>query len=192
MIGYLNGKIILSKEDSIVVRTGGVGYTVYCPSSLLARTGEEVELFVTTVVREDAISLYGFETPEEQQIFDRLILVKGLGPKSAVAALSVLSCSDIINAVLTEDAAALCRIPNVGKKTAQQIILDLRDRLSDMPASAGGSGDPRLFAEAVDVLVSLGYSRSESRKAVSDTLSETGETDLSELIRLSVSRAAGR
>ena len=190
MIGYLKGSVLFVKDESLVINAGGVGYNVCCPLPLLARAEGEMELYVTTVVREDAITLYGFETRDDQKVFDKLMSVTGVGAKSALAALSVMSAGEIANAVIAEDVQTLCKIPKVGKKTAQQIILDLKDRLGDVPPDTGdGAADAAIVAEAVMVLTdALGFSRSEARKAVADIVSEGRSRDVSEIVTLALKR----
>ena len=192
MIGYLRGEVLLTKTDSLIINVGGVGYNVFCPASFLARASGTVEVFVTTVVREDAIALYGFETAEEQTVFEKLMSVSGVGAKSAVAALSVMTAGEIVNAILTEDVSALSQIPKVGKKTANQIILDLRDKLADVPVTASDDSiNAKQIAEAVDALTGLGYSSTDAKKAVKDAVSGMKSFDTAEIIRLALKQITG-
>lgn len=183
MIGYLRGKVLLVRQDSLILDVGGVGYSVCCPAPLLARAEGETELFVTTVVREDAITLFGFDTEEDQSIFEQLMSVNKVGARTALGALSVMTSAEIVNAVLTGDNAALARIPGVGRKITEQIILDLKDKLGDAPAGAGsGDKDTQLIARAVEALTGLGFTRSNAGKAVNDIMAAEGADDLSGLI----------
>ena len=151
---------------------------------------DEISLFITTVVKEDSISLYGFEGEDEQSVFEKLLSVSGLGVKSAMGALSSLSVGEIVSAVVNEDINILSQIPNVGKKTAQRMVLELKDKfininLSDEVKSI--SKDAVIISEAVDVLISLGYSRSDARKAVDMVYTKIEIKDTSVIIKKSLS-----
>ena len=177
MIARLTGELAESSCTACVVDAGGVGYDVSIPLSTfdkLPHLGERVRLYIHTQVREDAITLFGFATQEERELFQLLIGVNGVGPKAAVSLLSSISLPKLILAITAGDAKAL-KAPNVGPKTAQRIVLELRDKLSGAavqagmdPAAAGGLLEEHSpVGEAVSALVALGYTQSEAASAIS-------------------------
>lgn len=175
MIGWLRGRLLArTAEGEVLLDVGGVGYRVSVPGPLLARLGDlgsEVSLHVHTHVREDAIVLYGFATPEERRCFEALLGAHGVGPSLALAVLSLLTPPDLVRAVMEEDIGFLCGVPGVGRKTAARLVIDLRSRL-EIPALNGsevpGATDGQLNARA-DVrsaLAELGYGPDEIRHAL--------------------------
>ncbi len=177
MIAFLRGTLLEKHPNQVIVDTGGVGYDVLIPVSTfsaLPDAGAEVRLRVYTHVREDALSLFGFFTPEEKSIFERLISVSGIGPKLAITVLSGLNTADLAAAIRNSQIDQLVRIPGVGKKTAERIVLELKDKLDSigMTAAAGGSGArpaPALNAIEQDVLsalLNLGCNRAAAEGAV--------------------------
>src|SRR5271156_4825896 len=164
MIAHLRGRLLSKHPNQAVVETGGVGYdvTITVPTfSDLPALGSEVALHIHTHVREDLIALYGFLRPAEKQLFEKLITVSGIGPKLAVTILSGMVADDLARAIRGNDVARLTRIPGIGKKTAERMVLELRDKL---PEGAGASEPavPALSAMEDDVLsalVNLGYQR---------------------------------
>ncbi len=179
MIAFLRGRLASVDANQVVVDVGGVGYSLAVPAGTLDRlpaTGREVTLHTSLQVREDAWSLYGFATPEERRAFELLVGVNGVGPRLALAVLSGLGPAGLAQAVLLEDAAALARVPGVGKKTAQRLILELRGKLGGLDeaglapaaptAEAGPAGGGDAFAEAAAALAALGYSGAEAARAV--------------------------
>jgi Holliday junction DNA helicase RuvA len=160
MIGSLRGNLISRRPDNVIVEVGGVGYQVNVPLSVLANfpeKGSSVFLHIYTHVREDALHLYGFTTEDEKRIFTTLLGVTGIGPKMALNILSGISHDDFINAIEKEDVALLCRIPGLGKKTAQRLILELREKLPRAEKSRD-----RLFEDTLSALVNLGYKKLEA------------------------------
>src|SRR5260370_21638529 len=140
MIAFLRGKILEKHPNQVIVETGGVGYDVLIPISTfssLPEAGSEVRLRIHTNVREDALALFGFLTGEEKTIFERLISVGGIGPKLAITVLSGLPTSDLIYAIRNGAVEQLVRIPGVGKKTAERIVLELKDKLEGVAPAAG-------------------------------------------------------
>src|SRR5260370_341665 len=140
MIAFLRGKILEKHPNQVIVETAGVGYDVLIPVSTfssLPEAGSEVKLRIHTHVREDALALFGFLTGEEKTIFERLISVGGIGPKLAITVLSGLPTSDLIYAIRNGAVEQLVRIPGVGKKTAERIVLELRDKLEGLAPAAG-------------------------------------------------------
>ncbi|MDR3072407.1 MAG: Holliday junction branch migration protein RuvA [Clostridiales Family XIII bacterium] len=176
MIGYVHGKLAYKLENAVVVDTGGVGYEIFAPSSspvFLAREGEEVRLFTVMIVKEDEMSLYGFEDRESVHLFRKLLTVSGIGAKAALSVLSAMPTSEAIRAIIFGDATMLTRANGVGKKSAERIVLELSDKLQKTAGPAPGTpegtqatsaGDAKAFA--IEALLSLGYTRSEAGVAV--------------------------
>lgn len=192
MIGYLRGIIIGVYSDYVLLDVNGVGYKVFLTMPVLSQVMAvegEVSFYVCTIVREDSITLYGFINEEDQGIFEKLLLVSGLGVKSAMGALSAFSSGEIVSAVLSEDIAVLSQIPNVGKKTAQRMILELKDKFSNINISATSmtiSKDAVVISEAVEALVILGYSKNDARKAVDSVCSKLDDINTSIVITRSL------
>jgi Holliday junction DNA helicase RuvA len=174
MIAFLKGRILDKHPNRIVVDVNGVGYELYVPLSTyydVGDAGAEISLRVHTHVREDALQLFGFLTSLEQLLFERLIAISGIGPKLAIAVLSGIDSRELVASVRRADVARLTAIPGIGKKTAERIVLELKDRLRDVaPADTGAgelqpSGD-RLRDDLVSALENLGYHRPLAEKAV--------------------------
>jgi len=176
MIGHLRGTVLEKHPNQVIVEAAGVGYEVQIPISTytaLPESGTAVSLRIYTHVREDAIALFGFSTAEEKSLFERLISVSGIGPKLAITVLSGLAAPDLIAAIRANDLARLVRIPGVGKKTAERIVLELRDKLAAVDATgkpvATAQSGPALSAIESDVfsaLTNLGCSRAAAEEAV--------------------------
>jgi holliday junction DNA helicase RuvA len=173
VIAYLHGTVLEKSPSRLIVDVRGVGYDVQVPLSTfygIGELGSETTLRVHTHVREDVIALYGFATLLEQQLFERLIGISGIGPKLALAVLSGIEPADFIRAVRVQDVARLTAIPGVGKKTAERIGLELKDRLpsaipgSDQPAAA--APEDQLRADLLSALLNLGYQRVAAEKAI--------------------------
>ena len=178
MYAFIRGKVEEKLEDTVVLETGGVGYNVLVSGNVLERLparGEEAKLYTYTAVREDAIHLYGFLTRDDLNLFRLLLSVSGVGPKGALSLLSVMSADELRFSVLQDDAAAIAKAPGIGKKTAQKVILELKDKLDlgetlESAFEAQGEalpsdlGDPR--REAVMALTALGYNSKEALAAV--------------------------
>jgi Holliday junction DNA helicase RuvA len=176
VIAYLRGTVLEKSPSRLIINVGGVGYDVQVPLSTFYGVGEpgtEATLRVHTHVREDVIALYGFATALEQQLFEKLIAISGIGPKLALAVLSGIEPADLIRAVRVQDVARLTAIPGVGKKTAERIGLELKDRLpstlqSNESAAAPASED-QLRADLLSALLNLGYQRGPAEKAIEKT-----------------------
>lgn len=182
MISFIRGPLVEKEEDVIVVEAGCVGYNIHVPLSLLEELpplGNEVRIYTYLQVKEDSMSLYGFGSRQELKLFKQLLGVNGIGPKGALGILSAMRPDDLRLAVISGDAKAIARAPGIGVKTAQRLILDLKDKISaeDMlgmqenrgnTREAAGKGGPKGAAgkEAVDALVALGYSAMEAAGAV--------------------------
>lgn len=201
MMEYLRGKAVYAGRDCLVVDVGGVGYRIVCPDPRAFRpaAGGETLVYVHQVVREDAVLLYGFPTREEQQLFRLLLDVNGVGPKVALGVLTGGSPDSVIRAVLQENLEFLSKLPGVGKKTAQRIILELKEKISknetyldlsvaaDLQAEDGDrNGLPALayaggWDEAREALVALGYTSAEAERAyrrIKDTVDPAAPADV--------------
>ena len=180
MIAFLRGRILDKQPNLLVVDVQGVGYEVHVPLSTYYDVGDaggDVALRIYTHVREEALQLYGFLTTVEQQLFERLIAVSGIGPKLAVSLLSGIEPRELIGAVHRGDIARLTGIPGVGRKTAERIVLELKDRLGHLTPPAGAEArasavpGERLRDDVLSALQNLGYHRPLAEKAVDATLS---------------------
>ncbi len=172
MIAYLTGRVAAKGAGGCVLDVGGIGFSLAMPTSSLAALpseGDTVTVYAYLHVREDELSLYGFESAEEKSLFENLLTVSGVGPKVALAALSALSPAALTEAIAREDAALIASVPGIGKKTAQRLILDLKDRLG-LPDLAGGpvagSASADVAAEATQALLGMGFSSSEVANAL--------------------------
>ena len=171
MIAHLRGKLLAKHPNQAIVETGGVGYdvTISVPTfSELPASGAEVALHIHTHVREDALALYGFLRAREKQLFEKLITVSGIGPKLAITILSGMAADEMVGSIRGNDIARLTRIPGIGRKTAERMVLELRDKLPEVqPVTT--TATPSLNATEEDVLsalVNLGYQRAAAEKAL--------------------------
>jgi holliday junction DNA helicase RuvA len=165
LIGRISGKLLTKQPPQVLVDVGGVAYELDVPMSTfygLPATGEAVSLYTHLVVREDAHTLYGFATLEERSTFRQLIRISGVGARTALSVLSGLSVADLAQAVTLQEASRLTRIPGIGKKTAERLLLELKGKLADV-TTAGGS---QASSDVVNALVALGYSDKEAMAAV--------------------------
>ena len=190
MIAFLRGRVLDKQPNRIIVDVQGVGYELHVPLSTyydIGDAGADVSLRVYTHVREEALQLYGFLTVLEQQMFERLIGISGIGPKLAVAVLSGIETRELVTAVQRGDVARLTGVPGIGRKTAERIVLELKDRLAQIVVPAGvdaaaGPGD-RLRADLLSALQNLGYHRPAAEKAVESTLNATTEPSFEHALR---------
>jgi Holliday junction DNA helicase RuvA len=171
MIAHLRGKLLAKHPNQAIVEVGGVGYdvTITVPTfSELSSVGAEVALHIHTHVREDLIALYGFLRPAEKQLFEKLITVSGIGPKLAITILSGMPADEMVGAIRGNDVARLTRIPGIGKKTAERMVLELRDKLPAAGAGEAAALPTRSVIEedVLSALVNLGYQRPAAEKAV--------------------------
>ncbi len=194
MIGFVKGKIDDITEENVVVDVGGIGINVKISTktaALLPGTDQEIKLYTYTCVREDLMNLYGFLTRDDLEIFKKLITVNGIGPKGGLAILSVMSADDLRFAIISGDAAALSRAPGIGKRTAERLILDLKDKISledtlirkEMRQEEPGMDQAR--KEAVEALTALGYSASDALRAVKE-VSPDAEKDVEKILKLAL------
>ena len=177
MIAHLRGKLISKHPNQAVVEAVGVGYEVNItiPTfSGLPSLGAEVSLFVHTHVREDALALYGFLRLEEKQLFEKLISVSGIGPKLAITILSGMAADAMVAAIKGNNLAALTRIPGIGKKTAERMVLELRDKLDSFGATVPIAAASPVEDDVISALVNLGYRRAEAFDAVATATRRLG------------------
>jgi holliday junction DNA helicase RuvA len=172
MIAHLRGKLLAKHPNQAIVETGGVGYdvTISVPTfSDLPAVGSEVALFVHTHVREDALALYGFLRSSEKLLFEKLITVSGIGPKLAITILSGMAADEMVGAIRGNDVARLTRIPGIGKKTAERMVLELRDKLPQAGPIAVPAAPPisAIEEDVLSALANLGYQRPAAEKALS-------------------------
>jgi len=190
MIASLTGKLRRKATDYLIVDVAGVGYQVSLPLSTychLPNDGEEVTLYIHTHVREDSLSLFGFLTEAEKEIFLLLLGISGIGPKLALAVLSGFSVQDIVHAIKTSDDSRLCTISGIGKKTAARIVLELKDRIKllapDTTLHERAREDSGDLADAISALVNLGYKKQFVEEALGKILNNRPGLSLEELIR---------
>lgn len=177
MIGSLRGKVLLVSPPSVLLENAGIGYRVLVSSNTASglRTGDEAFLYIHDLIREDAHDLYGFSALEDLGLFERIIAISGVGPKTALAILSIGSAEALKRAIMNGDLATLTSVSGVGKKIAQKIILELKGQIVDID---GATGSDR---EVMDALVSLGYSSAQARDALKEVSPEV--SDVSERVR---------
>jgi Holliday junction DNA helicase RuvA len=196
MIGHLRGTLIDKRPNQVLLDVSGVGYQVQIPLSTFYAIGElkdEVSLLVHTHVRDDALLLYGFLTAREKHFFEMLISASGVGPSLALKILSGMSVDDLIPAIRAGDLPALTRIPGVGRKTAERIVVELRDKLAQMEAAGPAEEKPAarggLAADVVSTLLNLGYDRRTAEKAAEEAQSRglgSGGNSFEALLRASL------
>jgi Holliday junction DNA helicase RuvA len=196
MIAQIRGRLLRKEPQEAVVEVGGVGYRVTIPLSTFYRIGEpgaDVTLLTHTHVREDALALFGFLTPVEQALFERLIAVSGVGPRLAISVLSGIEAPELVAALRSSDVGRLTRIPGVGKKTAERLVVELKDKMQDLPSSAAAPAGPSAAADdIVSALVHLGYSRPEAERGVERALREHGEGRFEDLLRFALQLVSRR
>ncbi len=196
MIARLTGRIVEKEPHQVLVDTAGVGYRLLIPLSTfytLPAEGDEVTLRVHTHVREDALSLFGFATREEQQLFERLIEISGIGPRLALAILSGLPAGELMEAIAGGDAGRLRGIPGVGPKTADRVVLEMRDRVRLLKSGTPGRDRPpargSVQGDVVSALVNLGYRQTQAEDAVrraADADEAPSQASLQDLLRRSL------
>ena len=202
MYAYLKGTLEEITEDNIVVEVGNIGYNVKVSTTtadLLPPLGNEVKIYTYTLVREDTFSLYGFLTRDDLEIFKKLITVNGIGPKGGLAILSVMSADALRFAIMAGDAKSIAKAPGIGNKTAERVILDLRDKVSledtlrglgepvgaASAVSGGANLDNAMKKEAIEALVALGYSASDATAAVKK-VEVTEETTVESILKMAL------
>jgi holliday junction DNA helicase RuvA len=197
MIGWLRGRLLSEEPNgSVLLEVGGVGYEVMVPVGALGRTrsaGEDVELFVHTHVREDALDLFGFPSDLERRVFRLLLGIPNVGPKTAVGVLSALSVSELSRAVRAGDLARLAKVPGIGKKTAERLVLELKDKLAAVGPDEAPVG-PRVATASdargrlLSALTNMGYRPAEAEKAVSSLGEKVEEAPIGDLLKEALAR----
>jgi Holliday junction DNA helicase RuvA len=206
MIAHLSGTLLSKQATSVILDVGGVGYEITIPVSTfydLDDEGSTVKLRIYTHVREDALQLYGFKTARERELFLRLISVSGIGPKLGITLLSGMSADEMIASIRTNNLARLTLIPGVGRKTAERLVMELRDKVASLSSAeleeelgattAGTAAAPTEDAMRSDVLsalLNLGYQRSAAEKAVTAALDEGGDISVESILRRSLRKLA--
>ena len=194
MIAYVRGKVLTTTAETVIVDIGGIGYEIYCSKGAFAKatTGEVVELYTHLQVKEDGITLYGFATPAEKELYQKLISVSDVGPKKGITILACLSMDDFVEAVALADTKRLLTVKGLGKKTAEKIILELHGKISaaeliesDMPTAPVKAQESvkltKQDEEAVAALTGLGFTRAESVQAIKRA-KEKGATTTEEIV----------
>jgi holliday junction DNA helicase RuvA len=201
MIGQLRGRLAEKRPNQVLVDVGGVGYMVLVPLSTFAALGElhtEVTLLIHTHVREDALALYGFVSSREKHLFELLISASGVGPSLALKILSGMSVEELVPAIRGSDLARLTKIPGVGRKTAERIVVELKDKLetvvveAERPAASSPAG---VEADVVSALINLGYDARVAEKTVEEARTDSGAGNFEKLLRTALqalSQSKGR
>lgn len=204
MIAHLSGTLLSKQATSVILDVSGVGYEVTIPLSTfyeLEDAGSTVQLRIYTHVREDALQLYGFKTARERELFLRLISVSGIGPKLGITLLSGMSADEMISSIRTNNLAKLTLIPGVGRKTAERLVMELRDKVASLSAEVeeelGTKTDATavptedsMRADALSALLNLGYQRNAAEKAVTAAMSETSDVSVESILRSSLRKLA--
>lgn len=201
MIAHLNGTLLAKHATSVIVEVGGVGYEVTIPLSTfyeLEEVGTNVQLRIYTYVREDALQLYGFKTARERELFMRLISVSGIGPKLGITMLSGMNADEMIASIRTNNLARLTSIPGVGKKTAERLVIELRDKIvalsspaleEEFSAQTGASRavtEDTMRDDAMFALLNFGYQRAAAEKAIMAAMQEGDEITVEVILRRSL------
>jgi holliday junction DNA helicase RuvA len=197
MIEFIEGTFISNGPTHVIINTNGIGYRIFTPTTLLSNlptSGAVLKLFTTFIVRETAFTLYGFETLQTKELFEVLIGVSGIGPKTALALVSTLTYEQLISAVQEGDSKLICKTPGIGKKTAERLILEIKDKVFSLSPTLTSSSPllakierlslpTHLVKDAMSALINLGYKQAIAEKAITDVVSNTEEKiDLSQLI----------
>jgi len=205
MIAHLSGTLLSKQANSVIVDVAGVGYEVSIPLSTfydLEDTGSNVQLRIYTHVKEDALQLYGFKTARERELFVNFISVSGIGPKIGIALLSGMSADELIASIKSNNLARLTLIPGVGRKTAERLIVDLREKMTALAAaqmeeehgipaaSVGSSPEDTVRSDALSALLNLGYQRSAAEKAIDAVLNDGGEMTVESVLRRGLRKLA--
>ena len=204
MIAHLSGTLLSKQATSVIVDVSGVGYEVSIPLSTfydLEDLGSTVQLRIYTHVREDAIQLYGFKTARERELFLKVISVTGIGPKLGITLLSGMSADEMIASIRTNNLARLTLIPGVGRKTAERLIMELREKVAELSSAqleeelgaqpeASELTEDTVRADALSALLNLGYQRSAAEKAIDAALGEGGDVTVESILRRGLKKLA--
>jgi Holliday junction DNA helicase RuvA len=204
MIAHLSGTLLSKHATSVIVDVGGVGYEVTIPLSTfydLEDMGSTVQLRIYTHVREDTLQLYGFKTARERELFLKIISVTGIGPKLGITLLSGMTADEMIASIRTNNLARLTLIPGVGRKTAERLIMELREKVAELSSAqleeelgakpeAGEPSEDAVRADALSALLNLGYQRSSAEKAIDAALVEGGDITVESILRRALKKLA--
>jgi holliday junction DNA helicase RuvA len=206
MIAHLSGTLLTKQATSVILDVGGVGYEITIPVSTfydLEEPGSVVQLRIYTHVREDALQLYGFKTARERELFMRLISVSGIGPKLGITLLSGMSADEMIASIRTNNLARLTLIPGVGRKTAERLVMELRDKVASLssaeleeelgaktPSGAPILTEDSMRSDVLSALLNLGYQRNAAEKAVTSAVDEGGDISVELILRRSLRKLA--
>ena len=199
MIAHLSGKILEKSANTVLVDVGGVGYDVTIPLSTfyeLGEAGEQVQLRIHTHVREDAIQLFGFRTSREKDLYMKLISVQGVGARSGITMLSGMSADEMVSAIRSGNIVKLTSMPGVGRKTAERLLVELRDKVGPLADGAAegsdeaGSDEADGFTDALSALVNLGYQKAAAEKALKNAQADGVEPNVQKLLRAALQRLA--
>jgi holliday junction DNA helicase RuvA len=206
MIAHLSGTLHSKHPNQVIVDVSGVGYEVNIPLSTyydLADTGQNVQLRIYTHVKEDALQLYGFKTTRERELFINFISVSGIGPKLGIALLSNMDADQLIQAIKTNNLARLTSIPGVGRKTAERLVVDLREKMTQLsvgevddtpakPETIEMSSEDSVRSEALSGLLNLGYQKASAEKAIDAALAEGGDVTVESILKRSLRKIGSR
>src|SRR3974390_180993 len=193
MIAHIRGRLIARHPNQAVIEAAGVGYDVIITVPLfseLPAVGSEVALHIHTHVREDAIALFGFLRLEEKRLFEKLITVSGIGPKLAITILSGMATADMVGAIRGSDFARLTRIPGIGKKTAERMCVELRDKLDAFGAPQAAAPVSAIEEDVISALTNLGYQRAVAEKAVEKAVASAGRENFDAIFRAALGTMA--
>jgi Holliday junction DNA helicase RuvA len=187
MIASIKGEVTSKSENDLVINVGGIGFKVMAPRVTCAKeiVGNIIILFTYLVVREDALTLYGFETREERDLYKLILTINGVGPKTALSIISTLSVDAIISAALANRDEVFCQVPGIGKKSAQKIIIYMHDKVSQMTGKERIPGFKDINSEVIDALVGLGYNIVEAQTAIQSIPKDAPE-DLESRLRIAL------
>lgn len=194
MIGRINGQLVEASDNAILVDAGGIAYELEVTSAALAqlpRSGGQIQLYTHFVVREDAQLLYGFGSKDERDLFRALIRINGVGPKLGLSLISAVSLAQLARCVRDKDVGVLTKVPGVGRKTAERLLVELQNRLDNVVLVAeteSAAGDLQAVAEAENALISLGYKSTEAQRAVAAVAAEG--TSAEQMVKAALKRAA--
>lgn len=205
MIAHLSGTLLFKQATSVIIDVAGVGYEVTIPLSTfydLSDTGSNVQLRIYTHVREDTLQLFGFKTARERELFLKIISVSGIGPKLGITLLSGMSADELVASIRTNNLARLTLIPGVGRKTAERLVVELREKVAEMssveleeefgaPKEVKGEiTEDSVRADALSALLNLGYQRSSAEKAIDSALGEGGDLTVESVLRRGLRKLA--
>ena len=205
MIAHLSGTLLSKEPNSVIVDVGGVGYDVTIPLSTFYELDDQksdVQLLIYTHVKEDALQLYGFKTPGERKLFIYFISVSGVGPKLGIALLSHMKAEELIESIKSNNLARLTQIPGVGRKTAERLVVDLRDKMIQLSQSqvaeqtgtksesVDATSEDFVRGDALSALLNLGYQRSGAEKAIDAAMNEGGDITVESILRRSLKKLA--